>query len=416
MLQRFIAYSYAKGLFLRSLMLAAVVELSVCTAGLATGPTVDWIRQLWAFDGDSDSVSGLSLDGLGGLYLSFSLLGPSPPYGAPYLDKYDLDGNQIWRRQITSGGVSADGLGNVFTGNISNLDVDGNVIWSLPPQPGAISADGAGNVYTVRPLGRPLPSDDGLLRKFDAAGNLIWSRQFGSSDHEQELIVSADAAGNVFTYGQRVLADAPRYTPSATLTKFDADGNEYWTRTLESARYVLIGGVAADGLGNVYNTGRSNAPILKPRVHLGYDAFLAKYDAEGNRLWLQEFGTAEFADSARGVAFDGQGNVFVTGNMGDPFLAKFDGDGNQAWLHQFGTPADDLASFVAADALGNVYVAGQTRGDFGSPNAGGGGYDVFLAKFNVNVPEPPAGRLLLIAVGLGGVLWRASHRVAYRST
>jgi hypothetical protein len=375
--------------------------LSLPGSRAAAGPALEWTRQFGMFGGSRDSVSGLSLDGLGSLYLSFSIAATNPPYGYPSMAKYGEDGNQIWQRQISGRAVSADGLGNVFTGSISNLDASGNELWSRQPFGTGISADGTGHVYAVTTLGRPLPSDDGLLRKFDAAGNGLWSRQFGTSDHEQELVVSADGAGNVFTYGQRVLADAPRYTPSATLTKFDAQGNESWTRTLESARYVVTGGVAADGLGNVYITGQSNAPILKPRVHPGYDAFLAKYDATGNRLWLQEFGTAEFGDSGRGVAVDCHGNVFVTGNMGDPYLAMFDADGNQQWLHQFGTPADDSADYLATDGSGHVYVAGVTRGDLGGSNAGGGGYDVFVAKFNVNVPEPSTGLLLLIAAGFG---------------
>jgi hypothetical protein len=401
----------------RLVLLMALTTLSLPSSRATADPALEWIRQFGTFGGDGDTVSGLSLDGLGSIYLSFNLVGTNPPYGDPYMAKYGEDGNQIWQRQLVGSGVSADALGNVFTRGVGNYDANGNELWSRQPGGTGISADGAGHVYAVTTLGRPLPSDDGLLRKFDAAGNELWSRQFGTSDHEQQLLVSADGGGNVFTFGQRVLSTTNTYTPSATLTKFDADGNEYWTRTLESARYVNRGGVATDGLGNVYITGNSNAPLVEPRLHLGYDAFVAKYDADGNRLWLQEFGSPAHDDSS-GVAVDMLGNVYVVGNTqgdlgglnlgeADAYLAKFDSNGNELWVHQFGTTSRDLPDVVRTDGLGSVYVAGQTRGDLGGPNAGGGGDDAFLAKFNVNVPEPSTGLLLLIMTGMG----LASRRV-----
>jgi hypothetical protein len=412
----------------------ATALLSLGGACWAQGPALEWIRKLGS---GGDTVAGMSPDGLGGVYLAGetwgSLAAPNAGGGDVYLAKYSTTGDPLWVSQFGTASrdrtlsMAANGLGNVFhsaitsgppaSPSLKNYDANGSERWSVRPAGIAgsgVSADGAGNVYLTGTIGRPAPDDDGVLEKYDSAGNLLWSRQFGTSDHEQGLVVSADSAGNVFTYGQSVKSDTNRYTPSATLTKFDADGNEYWTRIVESARYVNRGGVAADGLGNVYITGNSNAPIIEPRVHIGYDAFVAKYDAAGNRLWLQEFGTAEFADNARGVAVDGRGNVFVVGTMGDPFLANFDGDGNQIWTYQFGAPEFDSASFVSVDRAGHVYVAGRTTGDPGGPNAGG--YEIFLAKFNVNVPEPTTGRLLLIAIGLGGILWRASHRPALRST
>lgn len=401
-------------------VLMALTALSLPGSRASAGPALEWTRQFGTFGGDSDSVAGLSLDGQGNVYLSGetwgSLGGLNAGGGDGYVAKYHETGSQVWLRQFGTAsrdrslGISADGLGNVFqTGAlggffISKSDATGNEIWRRPPagiSGSGISADGMGSAYVTGTLGRPLPDDQGVLEKLDAAGNQLWSRQFGTTDHEQSLRVSADMAGNVFAYGVKTPGDSNTFQPSATLTKFDANGNEYWTRTVESARYVNRGGVAADGLGNVYITGNSNAPILKPRVHLGYDAFVAKYNAAGNRVWLQEFGTAEFADDARSVAVDGLGNVFVVGNMGAPFLAKFDVGGNQLWLHQFGAADSDVASLVAADGAGKVYVAGQTRGDLGGPNAGGGGYDVFLAKFNVNVPEPSTGLLLVISAGMG---------------
>jgi hypothetical protein len=245
---------------------------------------------------------------------------------------------------------------------------------------------------------------DGVVAKYNAAGDQLWSRQFGTSDYDNDFAVSPDELGNVFIVG----GSARTSHHHVFLTKYDSDGNQYWFRELVSARYVVADGIAADGLGNVYISGRSNAPIEVPRDYLGYDAFLAKYDANGNRVWIREFGTTN-GDNASGVAVDGLGSVYVTGNTGgslgginvggeDAFLAKFDVDGNQLWVHQFGTPADDSANYLAADGFGDLYIAGSTGGDLGGPNSGGGGRDVFLAKFTDPVPEPHSFLLFLAGI------------------
>ena len=428
----------------RILTLVALILLSFSTACLAAGPTLEWIHQFGTSGGQSDSVEGMSLDGLGSLYISGTTPGSlaSPNAGGTdvFLGKFDVAGNQQWIHQYgdagnqRGSGVSADELGNVFRTayysgvgpSLTNSDSDGNQLWSrqglVPNYAYAVSADGGGNAYVVGGAYSSLTKDDGLLIKYDNAGRQLWSRQFGTSDYDNSLRVSADPIGNVFAFGQTIWNPAgyPGSKERVFLTKFDSAGNEYWTRELESDRYVLRGGVLADGLGNVYISGSSNAPIAVPRVHGGYDAFLAKYDADGNRVWIQEFGTADFVDSARDISVDNLGNVFVAGTTGgslggpsaggaDAFLAKFDIDGNQLWIHQYGTTASDTADYVSADGFGNVFIAGQTKGDLGGPNAGGGGYDVYLARFSENVPEPSTGLLLLMPTAMVIFGRRAHH-------
>jgi len=93
-----------------------------------------------------------------------------------------------------------------------------------------------------------------------------------------------------------------------------------------------------------------------------------------------QFGTSE-SDFAGGVAIDGAGNVYVVGNIqqgalpgqtslgdADAYLRKYDGQGNELWTRQFGTSrqsgaqGEDQASAVVVDDTGNAYVAGFTFG------------------------------------------------------
>src|SRR6266704_1589091 len=112
----------------------------------------------------------------------------------------------------------------------------------------------------------------------------------------------------------------------------------------------------------------------------GPDAFVQKYDHAGTVLWTLQVGTPS-GDSALGVAADPSG-LYVAGGTGgalpgqtsaggyDAYLQKYDPNGNLIWTHQFGTAGSDEPRGVAANAAG-VYVTGVTDGTLpGQVNAG----------------------------------------------
>lgn len=125
----------------------------------------------------------------------------------------------------------------------------------------------------------------------------------------------------------------------------------------------------------------------------GLDAFVAKYDTNGNKVWVRQLGTAG-TDSSSGVAADPAGNVYVAGDTtgaldgqtsagaADLFIAKYDANGNKQWTRQLGTNLDDAAQALTADAAGNLYVAGRTNGAIDG-QASAGGYDGFVTKYDV---------------------------------
>ena len=114
------------------------------------------------------------------------------------------------------------------------------------------------------------------------------------------------------------------------------------------------------------------------------------------------------------VAADGLGNVYISGrtlgslggpNAGgnDAFVSKYDAAGNFQWTHQLGTSGHDFSYGVTADGLGNVYISGDTFGSLGVPSEGGN--DAFVAKIaDPAVPEPNT--LLLLCFGSLAALWR----------
>ncbi|HEY6170393.1 MAG TPA: immunoglobulin domain-containing protein, partial [Verrucomicrobiae bacterium] len=109
----------------------------------------------------------------------------------------------------------------------------------------------------------------------------------------------------------------------------------------------------------------------------GQDAFLAKYDPNGNFLSVIRVGGTG-TDSINALAVDGASNVIVAGTfsgtlpMGtnlvsaggsDCFVALYDPAGALQWARRLGgTNLSDAGSGVAADALGNIFVVGTFGG------------------------------------------------------
>ena len=151
--------------------------------------------------------------------------------------------------------------------------------------------------------------------------------------------------------------------------------------------------VLADGAGGALVAGQTRT-FLGPN-QTGFDAFVRHYDRDGNLLWDRRLAT-EFGDSIEGLAPDGQGGFYVSGNTegslagtnptpvaDDPFVARYDGSGNLLWVRQLNLPGQDFAGRVAADSLGGVLVTGAVATAL-SGETSAGQLDAFIAYFSEN--------------------------------
>jgi hypothetical protein len=204
-----------------------------------TGGVV-WTRSLQV-GGTPNNTSGVSYDGLGNIYVaaytSGSLIGPNAGGTDALIAKYALNGDFVWARQFGSAAndnnfqVAADALGNVWsTGGtfgdlggpylggqdvyLANHNADGNLQWirhlgtSGEEVSGKVWADGLGHVYLATSTNGLLGSasfgsDDIVVAKYDAAGNQLWIKQFGTSgsDLPSGAGITGDAMGNFYVTG-----------------------------------------------------------------------------------------------------------------------------------------------------------------------------------------------------------------------
>jgi len=221
---------------------------------------------------------------------------------------------------------------------------------------------------------------DAIVRKYDTSGGVLWTRQFGTAADEAVLAVTSDADGVVvagWTSGELQGSSAGK--TDAFVRKFDASGNAVWTRQFGGSGDERAEGVSLTS-GNVYVGGYTTAGLPSEAYGGGRDGFIRKYDSAGNAQWTDEIGTAG-TDDVSGVSAR-VGGIYVSGftdgtlpgqaNAGgtDGFVWKYSSGGSTAWAKQFGTSGGDVALAVAATSS-REYVAGYTSGTFAGESLAG---------------------------------------------
>ncbi|MBI3500949.1 MAG: T9SS type A sorting domain-containing protein [Bacteroidetes bacterium] len=261
-----------------------------------------------------------------------------------------------------------------------------------------------------------------------AQNSRLWGTYYGGTNNDEGFAVARDLAGNVYLAGYTADTTASIFassgafqgvygggTDDAFLVKFDAAGNRLWSTYYGGSGTDYGYALSTDVNGNVYLAGYTNSPAgiaaggFQNTIGGGYDAFLVKFDANGNRLWSTYFGgtanESSGASTGEGLATDAGGNVILTGvtaspngiasggfqntygGANDAFVAKFNAGGNLLWSTYYGGTSAEQPYDASADMAGNIYVAGATQSttNISSPGAFqtgyGGGTDAFVVKF-----------------------------------
>jgi hypothetical protein len=111
------------------------------------------------------------------------------------------------------------------------------------------------------------------------------------------------------------------------------------------------------------------------------DGFMAKYDASGNFLWVQQF-ISVTSVYYRSIFSNSNGDIYVTGDfqgtadfdpgpnsftlsamgINDIFVAKFDLHGNFIWAFSIGGSDLDYSHKIIGDNYNNFYICGYFKG------------------------------------------------------
>ncbi|MCX6833057.1 MAG: SBBP repeat-containing protein, partial [candidate division Zixibacteria bacterium] len=170
-------------------------------------------------------------------------------------------------------------------------------------------------------------------------------------------------------------------------------------------------GIAVDGNGNAYVTGSAGSgfPTLNPYQtdQGGQDVFVTKLSGSGNSLIYSTYLGGGNEDEGKGIAVDGSGNAYVTGQTYssdfptlnpfqthqagyDAFVTKLSSSGSSLIYSTYlGGEGDfEVGTGIAVDGSGNAYATGYTSSsNFPTLNPWqatfqGGWRDVFVTKLS----------------------------------
>jgi hypothetical protein len=211
----------------------------------------------------------------------------------------------------------------------------------------------------------------------DPQGDLAWTQTLGGSGDDMFVSVAAVHQGVVVAGlseardGDLIGGDGSR---EAVLARYDLDGNLVWTAAFGGTGYegfhavaAVDGGVVAVGYAEAHD-GDLAGQDGGNRGEM--DAVVARYDLDGNLVWAATFGGESYdgfysvapVDGGvvvAGASRSGDGDLPPLRGAGDAVLARYDLDGNLVWLATSGGAAfDGFESVAAVD--GGVVAAGAT--------------------------------------------------------
>jgi hypothetical protein len=117
------------------------------------------------------------------------------------------------------------------------------------------------------------------VRKYDSAGSVLWTQQFGTTSSEFAQALTTDDEGNVYVAGM-TSGTFPGQTSAgdndAFVRKYDGAGTEQWTRHFGSSGDEQATGLRVDGSGRVVLAGWTNG-VLPGQTSAGDDdVFVAR--------------------------------------------------------------------------------------------------------------------------------------------
>jgi gliding motility-associated-like protein len=218
----------------------------------------------------------------------------------------------------------------------------------------------------------------------DPAPVRLWGTYYGEGDSNDFADIDTDSNGNIYFTGyttsissiyatagthQTSVGDASTMQSDIIIAKFDKLGKRIWGTFYGGESWDLVHGLKIDKQNNIVIVGETSSTrniatsnSFKPNLsNNSTDAFVAKFNSSGIRVWGTYFGK-EGIDVAADVDVDSNNNIYVVGNTNsssgisinnnfqtllnqvggisnsspDGFMVKFNPNGNAIWSTYIG--------------------------------------------------------------------------------
>lgn len=395
--------------------LEMIIDPAVRVWGTYSGSTIDDVL----YDSGCDTSGNVCVTGFTNSTATLSTSGAHQTSLAggndAYIRKYDANGLLLWSTYY--GGTLTD------WGETCAMDKNGNVYVAGRTR----STSGIATAGSHQPTKQgTTTTDDGYLVKFNSAGIRQWGTYYGGTNNDYPTRLDCDTAGNVFMCGYTNSTSgiaSGGYQNSfggfddAFLVKFNSSGTRIWGTYYGGTGQEISYGCSTAPNGDVYIAGSANAlglvasPGAFQTTYGGgtADAFLARFDSNGARIWGTFFG-AGGNDQGNDCAVDELGYVYLSGyttstsgitsgtvhqstyggGTRDAFVTQFTSGGSRTWTSYFGGSAQDETQGAEPAPGGGIYFVGLTTSTNAIATVGahqttnGGGQDGYVAMLNLS--------------------------------
>lgn len=272
-----------------------------------------------------------------------------------------------WGNVILAGQTADDWAGTNADIAIVKYNSDGETLWARTydsgyedePNDCAVGNDGGVVVVGNYHL-HPSISSQLQLIKYDRDGNLRWFRR-DTIGHLSYLIgVAVDESLNIYVSGATLTIDPINY--NLLLRKYNANGDLLWSKTYDLGRDEDGGCIAFTPDGNLAGVGGTGS-----NEEWAFDFLSYKFTREGDTIWTRQLDVKN-EDWGYGVGVDSAGNIYVTGDacqylsgwiVPDSCVTiKYAPDGTMSWVRVEGIDDCTGGSAILQDSFGKLLVAG----------------------------------------------------------
>lgn len=314
-------------------------QLNVWVRKYSADGSVEWTRTYHNLTGDE--AFGVAVQSDNDIYVT----------GATVTNN---DGRDVWVRRYTPTG----GEGFIVTANGSDDSTD---------EGRSIAIDASQDFVVAGFTTNSGSGQDVWLRRYSSGGTPEWTRtaSSGGDSNDQGHGVAVDGNGNVIVTGYLWAGGEAR---NIWTRKYNGSGDQIWTRTHDGPGGGNDEGndVATDSGNNVIVVGYEDSGANEN------DVWIRKYAPNGDVEWTVTHDAPQHGnDVGNSVAIDADDNIIVGGRIfrgpqdDNVWVAKYDSDGNELWMSEY----NNSDSFLS-EAINGVAV------DQGSGNIAAGGYEL----------------------------------------
>ena len=233
----------------------------------------------------------------------------------------------------------------------------------------AIAVDTKGNVYVTGYSDNKDDKTDFATIKYNTAGKLQWVQRYhgpNKNRNDSAIAIAVDTKGNVYVTGH---SDNEDDKSNFATIKYNTSGKLQWVKRYHGSNKSRSGSepaaIGVDTKGNVYVTG-----TITEYNYGDYNFYYAtiKYNSNGKQQWVKRYrGPKTTCNIATALAVDAKGNVYVTGQSDDYCATiKYNSSGQPQWVKRYTSPNGMYAGSkaIAVDVKGNVYITGNSADQY----------------------------------------------------